>query len=146
LAAGERLLATDPLVVQGAAAPAPQFSTSALGQNVDLLPVTDAATAVAEAEQIAEEGRILRITALGTTNRGRTAVVVHFEQDHPMFGPVQMRCVSDGSGWSCRATEPGGELLAPDPGFGPEYTEGGRLELIWEVPAQTSVVMLTESL
>jgi hypothetical protein len=144
LAAGERVLSTDPLVVQGAAAPAPRFSTWALGENVGLLPVTDTAAVVAEAEQIAEGGQILRITALGTTSRGRTAVVVHFEQDHPRFGPVQMRCVSTGSGSWCRTAGPADELLAPEPGRGPEYTEGGgRLVLIWEVSADTSVVMLT---
>lgn len=62
--------------------------------------------------------------------------------------PKQLRCVLTGGGASCvgerledLVDEPGG-LIPPDP-RSYSYTVGGKGELTWEVPAGTSVVMLT---
>ncbi len=148
LADGETLLATRPTVVQGAQSPEPQFDTADLGTDVTLTPISDFTEVVDQAERSAQ-GEIIRITVLGTTPGGLNALVVHSEENNRVLGPMQLRCVQTDTGRSCGGTqlenlvdEPGG-LIPPEDRAHPTYTIGGKADLTWEVPAETSVVMLT---
>jgi hypothetical protein len=151
VADGERLISAEPLVVLGAEAPEPEFNTSDLGDDVTLTPITDIATILGLAEQAAD-GEITRVTVVGETPEGIDALVVHSEQDDPDFGRIQTRCVITEVGASCDGTQienvvdqPGG-LLPPEPGRTHGYSVdsiGGRGDLAWEVPGETSVVMLS---
>lgn len=151
LADGERLLSTDPPIVQGAEAPEPEFDTSNLGSEASLTPIIDIDRILDLAEREAE-GEIIRVTVLGETPDGVDAVVVHSEREDPDLGRIQTRCVVTDIGGSCTGTqienvldEPGG-FLPPEPGRFHGYAVdslGGRGDLAWEVPADASVVTLS---
>lgn len=147
MADGEKLISTDPPILQGAESPEPEFDTSGLGDEAPLTPVSDITRIVTLASRH-PNGELLRITVVGETPDGVLALVVHSEDDNPDLGRLQMRCVTTEMGSSCAGTQienvadfPGG-LLPGEPGSGPTYTVGGEGDLTWEVPSDTAVVAL----
>ena len=154
VANGEVLLSTDPVVVQGAPSPEPEFDTSKLGIDQSLTPMTDASVALAVVEpdlESATDGEVIRVTTLGTTVAGREAVILHAYQTQDDGQRIQVRClVAPFGGTSCGGydvqdiiTEPGGLARPESPNEPSIYTVGGAAVLMWDVPQGTSVVVMT---
>ncbi|MEE9178508.1 MAG: hypothetical protein V3U46_08770 [Acidimicrobiia bacterium] len=148
---GETLLATDPIVVQGAPSPEPLFDTSGLGIEEPLSPITDAELALELARSFSEDTQIIRVTTIGTTVSGVNAIIQYSEASGLSHGGVQFRCLlTFPGGASCIGedldaviNEPGG-LVQPGSSAEPDsYGVGGSHQLMWDVPSGTSVVVLT---
>ncbi len=75
VAEGERLLATDPVVVQGALSPNPRFDTSVLGVEEPLSPLTDSTLALEVVQLVTEDGQLVRVTTVGTTVDGFNTII-----------------------------------------------------------------------
>ena len=148
---GETLLATDPIVVQGAPSPEPLFDTSGLGIEEPLSPITDAELAYELARPLSEDDQHIRVTTIGTTVGGVHAAIQHVEEPGLSDGRIQTRCLlTIPGGASCIGedveaviNEPGG-LVQPGSSAEPDsYGVGGPDVLMWDVPTGTSVVVLT---
>lgn len=151
LAEGETLLATDPVIVQGAPAPEPLFDTGSLGVEQPLTPLSEIRrieAAVALHLQMASDPELLRITSVGTTTGGNDIVILHLYENSPIDGRrLQTRCVIPSGGCAGEfvddpAIDPT-ELLQPDPRDGPTHVVGGPGQLTWDVPLNAAVVVLT---
>lgn len=155
LAEGETLVSTDPVVVEGAMGPAPNFDTSQLGEDLTLRPISDVAAVLQQVEDEDSStgsfsgAETFRVTLLGETSDGIRVHVSHSLGDE-LGRTAQKRCVwtSLGGGYCDAeplegvAAEPGG-LLQPVVGRLPGYTSAGTGDMIWEVAPEASVVMLT---
>lgn len=151
VAEGEILLATDPVVVQGVLSPEPQFDTSGLGIEEPLSPITDAELADELARHLSEDDQLIRVTTIGTTVGGVHAAIQHSEGPGLSDGRIQTGCLlTIPGGASCSGqdleaviNEPGG-LVQPGSSAEPiSYGVGGSDVLMWDVPPETSVVVLT---
>lgn len=157
VADGETLISADPPIVQGAESPEPAFDTGRFGDEVPLAPAADTSRIMAAvtAPEAGDLGEIIRITVLGETPEGVLALIVHAEGEDLRGNPIQLRCQTTtlGGTQTCGggldpeevADMPGG-LIPAQPGGGPNYTVGevpSDHTLIWEIPAETSVVTLT---
>lgn len=151
VADGEVLLATDPVVVQGAPSPEPLFDTSGLGIEEPLSPITDAELAYELARPLSEDDQLIRVTTIGTTVGGVHAAIQHKEEPDLSDGRIQTRCLlAIPGGASCIGedvdaviNEPGG-LVQPGSSAEPDsYGVGGSDVLMWNVPSGTSVAVLT---
>jgi hypothetical protein len=153
IGAGENLLATDPVVVQGAPSPEPSFDTTNLGIETPLTPLTDSTRALALAVLLglgaSEDREIIRVTTIGITVGGIDSVILHANETGPSGRRLQIRCII-ANGASCggesieyAANEPNGLLQPTSPNEPSIYGVGGADVLAWDVPPGTSVVVLT---
>lgn len=148
---GEVLLATDPVVVRGAASPEPQFDTSGLGIEEPLSPLMDIAKALEVVRIETEDGQLIRVTTIGTTVGGHDAIVLHYEGTVFSGRRLQLRCLlTSPGGGSCGGhdlqnviNEPGGLVQPESPTEPNSYEVGVPGVLMWDAPPGTSIVVLT---
>lgn len=123
LAAGEELLLTDPVVVQGALGPEPNFTINIDGAEAPLSQIEDLDALVRTAVEITD-GELERITVIGQTPNGERAAIVE-----PLEGPTTLMA---GSGTSTFGISSEGALI----------TTGERATVAWPVPEATSLAIL----
>jgi len=142
------VVAATPPIVQGVAGPEPLFDTSDLGTSQPLTTLSDSTRINSIAEKV--DGNVLQVTVLGQTPEGAAALIVHAELERDT-GLIQERCFMTKDGGGCAGDSANTAAENPDgllpPGLltqGLVYgIVGDQGVLAWEVPEDTSVVVLT---
>lgn len=138
----------EPVIVQGESGPNLSFDTNNLGTAQPLRTLSDTTRIGSLADKV--DGEILQITVLGQTLNGKAALIVHgqLERDSRL---IQVRCFVTDEGGACAGDSVNGASGNPDGLFPPGLLTQGLVYgivgdegvLAWEVPEDTSVVVLT---
>lgn len=139
---------TAPPIVQGETGPDPSFDTRNLGAAQSLTAVSDTTRIGSLVEKV--DGEILQVTVLGQTPNGKTALIVHGQLERDS-GLIQLRCFITDEGGACAGDSVNAASGNPDGLFPPGLLTHGLVYgivgdegvLAWEVPEDTSVVVLT---